>query len=523
MTHESPKSLTFFHFLIASAVFLGLATLAFPYYRYFVDPDAVAYLTMAKRAAEGDIWRLVNALWSPLHPALVAVCIKFGADALWAAQLTNAFACLLVLFASTLLFRRFKIPARTSIPLLMTLGIFLVYALFKQLFCDLWQVAFLLFYLLLVTSGKFLQKPLFWILCAVIMALATYAKVYSFYFLLLHFPLTVFIRSRRTNSRTFSWKPFVSTQVLQFLLLLPLVFLMHQKYGFWGLSKSGALNTSWTLVGHKSLRPDIKALIPPPYFNSPYTWEDPYQAEGVIHHRFESLAMVKSQIGHTVQAALQGVEAANQLSAFLLVIFGASFFIVLFKSGQELFKTEHKILLAAAAILPLGYFLLHFEARYIWLLLPISMIFSGVWLEYLGKFFDKKLPRNLAIIALSFSFLAYPAYDMKQLFRSGEGIYRLAGVLTQYNIRGSFTSNDNPSRSGCLAYWLGCNFYTPSKEKMDSKELLADMRRYSVMFYFHHQNALDICTPNLLDEAWNSFQRVDAGHFKGMQVFVVAP
>lgn len=523
MTNPKPKPISFPQYGIAVAVFIAFAALSFPYYRYFVDPDAVAYLTMAKRAAEGDTWRLVNALWSPLHPALVAIGIKSGLAALLAAQLTNCLACVLVLTAGFLLLRRFKIPARTAFPLLLSLSIFLVYALFKQLFCDLWQVAFLLYYLLLLSSKDFLRKPLWWLMCGVLMALATYSKVYSFYFLLLHFPFALFLLQRASPQFKFPLKAYVISFSFQVILLLPLVFLMHQKYGFWGLSKSGALNTSWTLVGHKTFRPDIKALIPPPYINSPYTWEDPYLAEAALHGRFESFSMIKSQLGHSMQASLQGVEAANQLSPFLIIIFGAGFFLILFKKDQKLFTSQHKVLLAAAAILPLGYLLLHFEARYIWLLLPLSMIFAGIWIERLREHFAEPIGLQIATFCVALSFLAYPAYDMKKLFRSGEGVYRLAETLTQYNIRGSFTSNDNPSRSGCLAYWLGCNYFTPSSERMNREELLKDMRRYRVMFYFHHQNALDIANADLVDESGQSFQRVDGGHIGGLQVFVVAP
>src|SRR5690606_14864878 len=256
----------------------------------------------------------------PMHPAMVSVCIRAGMDALAAAQLTNAGACVLVLSASWALFRRFRIPADTGLPLLLGLSCFLTYALYKHLFCDLWQVGLLLVYLLLLTSRRFLGKPALWLLCGLIMALAAYAKVYSFYFLLLHFPLALAVVRRGELKRRFPLKAYGVAFLFQIVLLLPLVALMHDKYGFWSLSKSGALNTSWTLVGHKSPRPDIQALIPPPYPNSPYTWEDPYITEGVLHGRFESLAMIKSQIGHTMLATLQAVEAAGQISPFLLVV-----------------------------------------------------------------------------------------------------------------------------------------------------------------------------------------------------------
>jgi hypothetical protein len=515
---ETRGTLTPLHLLLAIALFCGLAILSYSYYRYYIDPDAVAYLTMAKRAAGGEPWRLVNALWSPLHPAMVALCIKAGMEALFAAHITNGLACILVLIGSYGLFRKHSLSTTIGLPLLLALSVFLTYALYKQLFCDLWQLALLLFYLLLVSSARFLQRPALWLLCAMLMAAAAYAKVYSFYFLLLHLPLSLWIKSRGESLR-FPIKAYAVTFGLQLVLLLPLVMLMHQKYGFWGLSKSGALNTSWTLVGHKSLRPDIQTLIPPPYPNSPYTWEDPYLSEGVLHSRFESLDMMKSQAGHIIQSAMQGVEAAGQLSPFLIIILAASAIAVLLR--RKSYSTSLKILLAAAAIMPLGYLLLHFEARYIWLLVPIGMLLGGLWLQQLQAYITNRKLFIVAAWLFALSFIVYPLYDMKALFRKGEGTYQLATNLTSLGIRGSFTSNDNPSRSGLLAYWLGCNYYTPASEVVQPEQVLADMRRYKIAFYFHHQKGLDIAHPFILDEQGQPFKRVDAQKIKGLQVFLI--
>lgn len=521
MTTLPLKPLRLLHLLISAALFCGLFALSYPYYRYYIDPDAVAYLTMAKRAATGEPMRLVNALWSPLHPAMVAVCIKGGMDAVLAAQLTNGLACLLVLTGTYALLRRNRISAGTGLPLLLSLSCFLTYALYKQLFCDLWQVGLLLAYLLLVTSSRFLKKPGLWLLCGLIMALAAYAKVYSFYFLLLHLPVALWLKSR-AEGRGYPVKAFATALGIQLTLLLPLSFLMHQKYGFWGLSKSGALNTSWTLMGHKTHLPGIKALIPPPHINSPYTWEDPYASEGVLHTRFESFAMMKSQAGHSAQAALQGVEAFNQLSPFLLVALLAAAFAIAVKRGGP-FSAEHKVLLAAAGIMPLGYLLLHFEARYIWLLVPIGMLVGALWLEYVRAIIGRKKALGLASWLFALSFIAYPAYDMKQLFRKGESTYRLAGNLASLNIRGSFTSNDNPSRAGLLAYWLGCNYFAPASDVVKPEEVMEDISRYGIMFYFHHQNGMDITVPLMVDRQGTTYQRVDGNRIAGMQVFLMIP
>ena len=509
------------HLLAAIVLFLGLFIASYPYYRYFVDPDAVAYLTMAKAAAAGDHWRLVNALWSPLHPTLVAACIRFGVNDLLAAQLTNALACILIIVAVYRLFRRFAIERFVGVALLFALSFFLVYALYKQLFCDLWQIAFLLLYLLLITAKDFLQKPFKWMLCAAMMALAAYAKVYSFYFLLLHFPVALFLHRKIKGRHPFPLRQYVMVMILQLILIAPLVFLQHHKYGGWSLSKSGALNTSWMLAGHKTLRADIDALIPPPYPNSPYTWEDPWMSEGRLHKRFESFAMMKSGVAHSVQSSLQGVKASGEISPFLLAILAAALGIVLFKKGQQIFGANYKILIAAACILPIGYLLQHFEARYIWLLLPIGMILGARFLVLFQHWSQNTLAYRMAVVGLALSFITYPLYDLQKLFRGGEDIYNEAKALRSLGLNGSFTSNDNPSRSGALAYWCGSNYYTPAREALNAAALLKDIRRYGVKYYFAYSHPYDVAEPVLRDEAGRPFQEMSAGIIPELKVFLI--
>lgn len=509
------------HLAIALLLFGALLACCYPFYRYFVDPDAVAYLTMARRAAEGDTWRLVNALWSPLHPALVALCAHGGMDPLNAAQVTNGIACAGVLFAIFALFRRFAVSADIGLPLLLALSAFLTYALFKQLFCDLWQIAFLLLYLLLITAPRFLQKPGYWVAVGIVMALAAYAKFYSFYFLLLHFPLSLYLMSRRQALR-FPWKGYLLAFGLQVALMLPFVWLMHQKYGVWAFSRSGALNTSWTLNGHKTLKPGIGSLIPPPYPNSPYTWEDPWLTEGGLHTRFESLAMIRSQIGHSIKASLQAVEAAGQISPFLIIVLLAAAAAVIRRKDNR-FSTGHQLLLLGAGIMPLGYLLLHVEARYIWLLLFAGMILGAVWLEAMRHWLQRRTLHRAAVWIFAASFVAYPVYDMKKLFRAGEHERIEAALLQDMNIKGSFTTNDNPSRSGLLAYWMEGNFYTPVSERLDASAVLADMRRYRIRYYFAYSRPeFDITEPVLRDEGGRPFPEISGGRIPGLRVYLIA-
>jgi hypothetical protein len=149
------------------------------------------------------------------------------------------------------------------------------------------------------------------------------------------------------------------------------------------------------------------------------------------------------------------------------------------------------------------------------------MVLGAKWLQLVRPYLRGRKNFLLAVWVFSLSFVVYPAYDMKQLFRKGEDMYFLAGNLAAQNIRGSFTSNDNPSRAGLLAYWLGCNYYAPASAVIEPQKLMEDIHRYNIEFYFHHQNGLDATQVGLVDEQGQAYQRVDGNRIRGLQVFLL--
>ena len=65
---------------ISLAIYILLWNLAFPYFQYLMDADAVGYLTVADRVANNDWHRSINGLWSPLNSWLLVPFIKKGMD-----------------------------------------------------------------------------------------------------------------------------------------------------------------------------------------------------------------------------------------------------------------------------------------------------------------------------------------------------------------------------------------------------------------------------------------------------------
>src|SRR5438045_7475715 len=61
-------------------------------YLYEIEPDSIAYISIAREYAAGDFTDAVNAYWSPLYSWLMVPFIKTGIDPLIAAKIFGVIA-----------------------------------------------------------------------------------------------------------------------------------------------------------------------------------------------------------------------------------------------------------------------------------------------------------------------------------------------------------------------------------------------------------------------------------------------
>ncbi len=519
----APRKTGLWPLLLSGMLFAVLFVLSYPYYRYYIDPDAVAYLTIAHRYATGDALRAVNGLWSPFHPFLVSLCMRRGVDGLFAAHITNALACLCVIVTMFFMLRRFRIDAFITTAVMLVLPVLLVYSLYEQLFDDLWQIVFLLCYLLVVCSRHFLTTWWKWILCGMVGALAYFAKTYSFYFIVLHLCASVAILNRAQGKPVLSNVKAVAVVLCTMLVLMsPWIYLLHLKYGTWGLSNAGAINGSWTVTGHKTFKQGINHLIPPAYSDSPYSMEDPYINEGHIYSMWQSLQLFLMQCGRSLYAAMQAFFAMGQLSYLLVTILAATGIALYSLRQQVVFQTHHKIVFFAALIIPIGYFLMHFEARYIWLMLYASMLLGATWLMVLKRYL-RPVPYYFLVVLFAFSFIAFPLYDMKNLLNKGKDVYMEAQAINSLHLKGAFTSNESENRCPITALLTHMPYYSIEHFYFTHKVLLAEMRRYQVNYYLFYCKPADAQSVQMRDEHNNPFPELTKGSIPGLKIFQVNP
>jgi hypothetical protein len=509
--------------VVSALLFLFLFRVSYPYFRYYIDPDAVAYLTIARRYATGDILRAVNGLWSPFHPFIVSLFIRCGFDALFAAHITNAMACVGIITGMFFMFRRFRIDAPIANALMIALPVFLVYCQYAQLFDDLWQIVFLLGYLLIICSRHFLTTWWKWVICGIIGAFAFFAKTYSFYFIVLHLAATIMLLNK-AQGRPLSahLRTYIAVLVTMLVIMAPWIYMLHLKYGGWALSNAGSINGSCTVTGHKTFKQGINHLIPPAYPDSPYSMEDPSINEGHLYSLWQSPQLFLLQCLRSSYALMQAFFTMGQLSFFMVGLLAATGIAMYSKKVQHIFQTDHKILFAASLIIPIGYMLMHFEPRYIWLMVYTSMILGATWLMLLKKHLTPG-PYYLLVVLFAVSYIAYPLYDMKILLNKGKDIYTEAQQVNKLHLHGTFTSNESENRCPVTAMLTHMPYYTIEHFNFSHQVLLAEMRRYRVNYYFFYCKPSDARSVQLRDERNIPFPEVTKGNIPNLLIFQVNP
>ncbi len=482
-------------FVFSSVLFCLAVLLLYPHYKYYIDPDGVAYLTISGRYATGDYWKAVNGYWSPWSCWMTALVQKTGLGIMQSAVVVNVVAGVCWLGLLDNFFDYFQLSRRVKIAFSSSMVVFLLFAVFWQSFDDLWECAFLLASMRVLLTSGYLFKPQLWILNGILGGLAYYSKAYAFPFFIVNTICCVWLlcgaqNGRRVLSLTISLSAF-------FLLVLPWVIVLHAKYNIWTTSTAGGLNMSWYLVGHPIWRVGIGSLIPPVYPDSPYYWEDPYFANGDTPHFWSSWHLFGLQIVRVGLNIGKLLVSVLQLGAFLFLAVYGMIRLARRYSRAELFRIPGFILLVSVFIFPLGYVLINFESRYLWYILIPGMVISASGLG--ESFWPKYVTTNLRLSVICLSMTIFPVWGLARMYDEGKKEHEAGWRMAVSGIKGTFISGLHPRLAGRLAYFSGCNYFydidiTRGKTIKDSKQHFDSVVQmaviYGVQYYFRTSDSV---------------------------------
>ena len=457
----------------------------YPHYQYYIDPDGTAYLTISQRYANGDYLRAINGYWSPWACWLTALLIKAGLAAIPASVIINSLGAIGFLYISQSFFLHFGILRKLQWLLNGTLALFLCYAIFWQSFDDLWECFFLLATLRIMLADGFNSKPALWITCGIVGTLAYFAKAYSFPFFILNTVCCTYFLSKDNKPQ---WIKISLTAITVMILCsLPWIWLLHNKYGIWTTSTSGSLNMSWYLVGHPYWKQGINLLIPPPYPDSPCYWEDPYFANGATPHFWNSWHLFGLQFLRIGLNIWKFMVSSFQLSVFFIVIVGYSKWKLIWKRDIGIPK-DQRVLMLSLLLFTIGYLPINYEARYLWYMIPLSMVIGAL---YIQRVKERKLKKLLTVLFV-LSFIVYPVWGMIKMCDEGKSESIAAQKLKQMNIHGSFSGMPEPGietqRMLRLAYFSGLQFYGLSSPNITREPILLEIEQSRVNYFISMRN-----------------------------------
>ncbi len=468
----------YLHTALAVLVFIGAVGYMLPYYGYYLDTDAVAYETIWRRYATGELAQAINGMWSPLQVWLLVPFYKEGQLLAnhHTAVLSNAIICILLLVSMAILIRKSKLSAVYQIGLIWIWSICLLYFCYLQVFGDLLSCLLLIWVILLLLVKR--KNYLHWAAIGIIGALSYFAKSYNFYY----FPLllgVVIFTDRNLTSRN-KLLEFGYTIVCFFLVAYPWMKLLHEKYGSWTSSVSGKLNMTWYLVNHREFDSKISALVPPIYKDSPSYWEDPYWVQGAVHHATESAYLLMMKIARIAYNIFDTVYELSLISPFIVLSYVLALYIIVrWKKFKE--NKLMQILALAIVILPLGYVSVHVESRYLWLDGFLGSILLFVFLEKIINGHQYKMLAIAVTGIVALSFWAYPAIDLEVMFNKGKYEYETSMELKKNGFyQKRFISNLQGGPAWNIAYWTESQFYDQVSDSLSQEALESDMAKFEI-------------------------------------------
>jgi hypothetical protein len=516
-------------YLIPSALLCLLVYALWPFYKYYVDPDAICYLNITEQYLKGNYHNAINSFWSPLGSWLTAVLLKITVLPIFtAAIIVNTIPTVGMLLASQQIFHQFRTSNWERWCFGIASALFWTYTVYYQSFTDIWQFCFLTLALIVLLKDKFIEKPLWWLGIGLLGVISFFGKAYSF----MYFPLMVAIASGMAiyNHPKYGWRRWMvitATATLTMMLLAtPWIYLLYQKYHILTYSTAGKLNLVWWMVGTQELREGVDVLVPPPYPGSLFYFEDPYLLQGSMPHFWDSPKLFLKLIVRLCYNVLDWFQSSSRLSVFYFVVWLMAIAGIFTANIRNKTSKNLQIITLLFLSFPLPFWLMTFNGgRYLWFTLPLMAIVALCFADkVVYPYINNKVKKGF-IAVFFLAFIITPVSDMSHIFRSGQKAQEQAAVLEQLNIKGAFISNKSYADAAqelIQLSWFSKNpWYCHRLNQVTTEQLLEDAQRYPIKYYFYFYEG----TGNnyeLKNSHEQSFPELTQGAIPGMKVFEIA-
>jgi hypothetical protein len=504
--------------LLVLPLYIAACLLVLPAFKEIIDPDDTAYLKIADRYASGN-WRLaINGMWSPLNSWIAALFLPItGLKSIMLFKYLNIVFGSIGVLAVRALLQKSGIAAKHHFPALLGLLPFFIYATYHELGVDWLQCVVLLLYINLIFSPKYPRNWVYPVLCGVLGVLAYYAKYYNFHFFWLHFIVANFFwfykwEDRKLGKRFWLWSA-TGIGVL-ILLAVPWVLLLHTKYGFYKLNYTGAFDLAWSL-DQKVLTKHTRALLQPTLPGAASFLEDPIWHKHKMVHPFSSFALFRRQVAISLLAFTTFFEAMQTYSALFAAV-AAYYLFRFFKGGYRLCGFDTFAVLVCI-VMPSGYFLFHFEPRFLWPVCILGYILGLKLIErQLWPLIGGRVLRWGVAVAFVLTFCITPFKDLFNNIQRDDDVNEWAAALKPLHLEGTtFITNADQNKLMRFAYLSGTSLSVYRIWDVTADALIDDIHRYKVNYYYEFNEGRPLLPCSLTTQ----LREVTGGKFPFVKIY----
>lgn len=479
-----------FEAALVPAIYLTIGLASVRSFRFIHNKDEIAYISVAKHYADGNLLDGVNAYWAPMLSWLLAPLLALEIEPALAAKVLAVLIGLFVLLCvRRLTFTVDMRPGARWLVLLLAVPVLLSYSL-APFTPDLLHAGLLLLYISLVTDRSFPASRFAGAAAGVVGALLFFSKSYGLLFFLLHFTVVIGLRalmaSERSTRRSLLRHGAVGLAVF-FVLAAAWGALLGQKYGSFTLGVGGSYNHS--IVGpHSPGRPIFymgPVEPPPPAITS--VWEEPhYFAQRLGRWSpLESWTAAKHQLRLLATNGRTTAEVFQQFSMLSVTILTAA--VVLCMVSRRRTSTLTPLLwLLTIALYAGGYMLVYSEERYLWGLLLLTLVLGGHLLSMLlgTDLLARRGPTAMVCGVFAATTLIHPLPALFSRVGDGREVNAISEELRGSGLGGAdIASSDDFGASNLVAFKLGARYWGQSPVGSSEVEAVERLQGTPVRFY----------------------------------------
>lgn len=479
-------------FILALIIYSLAGVFLLKYYQYQINPDAIAYISIAKKYLAGDFNNAVNGYWGPLFSWLLLPFLYLQLPPLLLVKIMSIIIGAFTITGVILLSYRFEINnnIRTITVFFILIPAVLSFAL-TIITPDLLLLCLLAYYLNIILRSNYATRTYDGLLCGIIGSFAYLSKSYALPFFLTHFIIfnAIYYIKGKSEDKKNTLKTFIFGLLVLSVISGIWIYQISNKYGYITTGTAGKFN--YALIGpdsksYSTLDGKTNVLREPTNDTAIYAFEDP-----CINQKITTWSPVDSFSSFIYQLKLIFKNIFNIIlmmpTLLLAIIIGYTLLL-----GQPHNKVNYHGItfhpLLTIILYSIGYTPFLIMERYLWIVYILLMLMGCCLMSILfNSDYFSKTKKYIILILFILSFTINPMDQLIHNTNAGKDAFVLAKELDEkYKIKGNIASNTNRDKSLFLSFHLNSRYfgyYDNVDPKISDQELYNDLIKHKIDYY----------------------------------------